>query len=331
MDHGLVRPHDDISNQKGSVSLTGSVRFNSYSVNDAIEFLARIKPKGIAGIVTSPPYNKAFNGHGKKPGSNWKNSKSCRKDFNVKTGAIMHRSKITLQQWAIGIYLMSTTLKGVLSTKLHCDLGITQQPVCNMAHKIRGGWDYGKTKLEGTLESDESYFDGKESNKHASKKLHAGGGTVCKVALVGFKQRDGHIGAKHANDTTNNTLNGQLLENVNKGSTLYSNDHKVYDGIDLFYKHETVKHSVSEYVKEQAHTNGIESFWALMKRGYDGTHHKVSLKHFLHRYVVEFAGRHNVYGLETEQQMVCMTRNFHGKRITYNVFKFDNGLNAEAS
>ena len=249
--------------------------------------------------------------------------RSCRKDFSVKTGTIMHRSKLGLQKWAVAIYLMNTNLKGVSSMKLHRELGITQSAAWKMAHKIRQGWDYGKTKLEGTVEVDESYFGGKESNKHASKKLYAGRGTVGKAAVVGIKQRDGEIRAKHVAEATSNTLHGQLLEDVKEGSTVYSDEHKGYEGLDLFFEHETVKHSVGEYVKDKAHTNGIESFWALMKRGYEGTYHKMSPKH-LHRYVSEFAGRHNVRSMDTINQMEYIARNFEGKRLTYADMKTDN-------
>lgn len=243
-------------------------------------------------------------------------NRNCKRYFSVKTGTIMQKSKLGYRKWAIAIYLLNTSLKGVSSMKMHRDLGITQAAAWKLAHKIRQGWDYGKTKLEGTVEVDESYFGGKEGNKHKSKKLNAGRGAVGKEAVVGIKQRDGEIRARHVSDTTSNTLHGELIENVREGSTVYSDEHKGYDGLDLIFDHDTVKHSVGEYVKGQAHTNGIESFWALMKRGYDGTYHKMSPKH-LHRYVSEFAGRHNVRGMDTEAQMKTTARNFEGKRLTY--------------
>lgn len=116
--------------------------------------------------------------------------RDCRKHFSVKTNSLMHGSNIGYREWAIAIYLMSTNLKGVSSMKLHRDLGITQKSAWFMLHRIREAWDDAQGPFDGEVEVDESFFGGKEGNKHASKKLRAGRGTVGKTAVVGIKDRE---------------------------------------------------------------------------------------------------------------------------------------------
>ena len=185
--------------------------------------------------------------------------RDCRKDFGVKTGTTMHDSKLPLSKWALAFYLYSTNLKGVSSMKLHCDLGITQKSAWHLAHRIRETWDDSADKFAGPVEVDETCVGGKERNK----RLHAGGGTVGKTAVVGLRDRStGHVMAEVAQHTPAPTLQGFVTDFTDSSATVYNDEAAAYDG--LRREHETVKHSVSECVRDQAHTNGIESFWALL-------------------------------------------------------------------
>ena len=246
----------------------------------------------------------------------------CRKYFSAKTGTVMEKSNIPLRKWLIAIYLMSTSLKGVSSMKLHRDIGVTQKTAWMMVHKIREGWIRGTSgPVGGSVEFDETFMGGKERNKHESKKEKAGRGAVGKEAVLAVKQRDGGVRAEHVGDVKRATMRDFLDENVKPGSTLYTDDTATARGIpDLFNRlqHESVNHSIGEYVRGQAHTNGVESFWSMLKRGYQGTYHKMSKKH-LQRYVTEFAGRHNVRDLDTLEQMLAIADGMCGRALPWKI------------
>ena len=241
----------------------------------------------------------------------------CRKYFSVKTGTVMQSSKIGLQKWVIAMYLMSTSLKGVSSMKLHRDLGVTQKTAWFMAQKIREGWLAGKDddRLDGPTEVDETYIGGKSRNMHKHKRVKGTGG-MGKEMVIGAVDRDGGIRVKHIKKADNQTLQVFVESNVEQGSVVYTDSHSGYRGLSYNYQHETVNHSVGEYVRGKVHTNGIESFWATLKRGYKGTYHKMSPKH-LSRYVTEFAGRHNVRDFDTIVQIELLAKGFTGKRLRY--------------
>jgi transposase-like protein len=239
----------------------------------------------------------------------------CRKDFSVKTNTLMHNSPISLSQWAIAFYLYNTSLKGVSSMKLHRDLGISQKSAWFMAHRIRECWDDSTQEFAGPVEADETYIGGKESNKHESKKTKSGRGTVGKAPVVGVKDREtNRIASKAVEDTRRVTVQGFVVDHTTSDAMVYTDEAAVYHHLPR--PHEAVKHSAGEYVREQAHTNGMESHWAMLKRGIVGTYHHISVKH-LDRYVGEFEGRHNARPLDTADQMSAMARGVAGKRLTY--------------
>ncbi len=239
----------------------------------------------------------------------------CRQYFSVRTGTVMERSKISYDKWAVAIFQYLSNLKGVSSMKLHNDLGITQKSAWFMLHRIREAYESeSPIQMVGPVEIDEAYFGGKEANKHASKKLHAGRGTVGKTAVVGIKDRKtNEVRAAVVADTTANTLQGFAGENAKPRALKFTDESTSYEGLQT---HATVSHSTGEYVRGQVHINGMESFWAMMKRAYHGTYHRMSARH-LHRYVAEFAGRHNIREEDTIDQMRHLFASMIGQRLMY--------------
>ena len=259
---------------------------------------------------------------------------ACRSYFSVKTGTVMERSKISLRKWAYAVFLHLSSLKGVASTKLANDINVSQPCAWYMLHRIRkafdvdDGGDRGQL-FKGPAEADEAYIGGRRKNMSNSKRAEladTGRGAVGKEAIVGVKDRETkRVAVRHVQNTDGPHVAGFVAENVAPGATVYTDESGVYNILDAWYSHESVNHSVREFVKGMAHTNGIESFWAMMKRGIIGTYHKLSPKH-LHRYTAEFAGRHNLRERDTITQMGELAFGMAGKRLTYASLIADNGL-----
>ena len=217
----------------------------------------------------------------------------CETTFTVRTGTIFERSHVPLHKWVYAMYLVVTARKGISSMQLAKEIGVTQKTAWFMLQRLREAYSGKMDKLSGLIEVDECFVGGKEANKHESKKLRMGRGAVGKTAVVGLRERGGRTIAFPVENTDKEALQGAVLDNVEIGSQVMTDEASGYQGVDgLFYSHATVNHGAGEYSREGVHTNGIESVWALLKRGVYGTWHHVSAKHVA-RYVNEVTFRLN--------------------------------------
>ncbi len=264
----------------------------------------------------------------RKPMPYW--CKDCRSYFSVRTGTALQNSRLPLRKWAIAVYLYVTNLKSVSSVKLHRDIKVRQATAWFMLHRIRQAWDAsGVEPFDGPVEVDETFMGGKRRNMpNAKRKKLTGRGSAGKTAVVGAKDRaTNKIRARVVRRTDGATLKGFIHENTEPTTKVYTDEASAYE--NLARPHESVKHSVGEYVRDQAHTNGIESFWSMLKRAHKGTFHRLSPKH-LDRYVQEFAWRHNIRERDTIEQMRSVVAGLVGRQLMYSELISANGLSAYA-
>ncbi len=243
--------------------------------------------------------------------------KECRKRFSIRTKSVMEGSNLGYQTWSIAIYLMMTSLKSVSSMKLHRDLGITQKSAWFLAHRLREAWKRDEGPFAGPAEADETHVGGKLKNMHGRQREAARDRfNYGKAIVAGVKdRRTNKVSAGVVGDTTAYTLQTFIEDRVVSDAKVYTDDGSSYRNMP-FFDHETVNHSAGEYVRDDAGTQGIESFWSMLKRAHTGTFHKISPKH-LDRYVTEFAGRHNARECDTLVQMGEIARGMRGRRLKY--------------
>ena len=233
----------------------------------------------------------------------------CRSYFSVKTGTAMQASKVPLRKWVIAIYLCLTSLKSVSSMKLQRDIAVSQPTAWFMLHRIREAWaDEDDDQFDGPVEVDESLFGGERRDMSLSKRraMNKTRGPVGKTGVVGVKDRDsGEVRAEVVGRIDRATLHGFVREHTEPGAMVYTDDAAAYRGM--------------------AHINGIDSFWAMLKRAHDGTFHKMSPKH-LQLYVSDFAGKHNIRDSGTLAQMRDTVAGLVGRRLMHRDLIADNRL-----
>ena len=263
------------------------------------------------GNVVSPfdPTSKVYNCKGNKY-----KCKNTGKYFNVKTNTIFDNTKIELQKWFLGIWLVTSHKKGISSLQLGRDLNITQKSAWFMLSRIRQcfGLDDNE-QLDNEVEADETFVGGKNKNRHADKKFK--GTSEDKTPVLGMVERSGKLKAVKVENTTNETLSREIIKNVKETSTLYTDEYASYTRLKRIYDHSVVKHSQHQYVNGRVHTNTIESFWALLKRGIFGIYHFTSKKH-LQLYVDEFVFRYNSRTSSEAMRFNLLLQNTEN-RITY--------------
>lgn len=241
-------------------------------------------------------YHEAMRLKGKSTPRGTLKCKQCRKKFTVRVGTIFERSHIELRTWLMAFSIVCSSKKGVSAKQLERQLGLgSYKTAWFMVHRIRHALaaDDPMALLKGTVQADETYVGGKPRNRHG-KKNKRGRGTQGKVPVIGLVENggEGRVKARVVADVSAKTLHKFALENVRADATIHTDEWQGYRGMDklFFGGHETVKHSIGEYVREGVSTNMIESFWSLLKRGITGSFHHVSREH-LQRYVDEFVWR----------------------------------------
>lgn len=245
-------------------------------------------------------------------------SKECGKKFSVTKGTIFESSKVPLRTWFAAIYLITTHKKGISSHQLATDLQVTQKTAWFLLHRVREMYKESAPELlKNVVEIDETFIGGKYKNKHADKKKPGAQGHIDKTVVFGALQRHGCVKAFVVPDRSNKTILNAMVANVQKGSLMVSDE---YYHPDAFTPHNynlvTMEHKVGEYVRGAFHTNTIEGFWSILKRGIYGIYHQVSPKH-LQRYCDEFSYRYNTRKDKANERFTYTLKNAGNYRLRY--------------
>jgi transposase-like protein len=244
--------------------------------------------------------------------------KDCLLRFTVRTGTIFERSHVPLHKWLYAMYLLMTARKGISSLQLAKEIGIRQASAWFLLHRLREACGKDLTMLRGIVEVDEVYIGGKEQNKHMKDRMYGLDGVPPKTPIVGMRERGGRTKAVVAEVVSGASLDRIIKENVELGSVIQTDEFPHYTRVGKSYAHETVNHGKGEYKRGDVTTNGLESVFAVLKRGLHGVYHHASKKH-LGRYVDEFTFRLNDGNVRrhTWDRLDSFVDAVAGKRLTY--------------
>lgn len=244
--------------------------------------------------------------------------KHPRRQFSVKNGTIFEDSPIGLDKWLVAMWLIVNCKNGISSYEIARALGITQKSAWFMDHRIRlalqaGGFD----KLSGEIEADETFIGGKARNMHLSKRKRriTATGSKDKIAVMGILERGGEVRAAVIPNRRKKALQRQIKNHVAAGAALYTDALLSYQGLASDYAHKMIDHA-ERYVDGRVHTNGLENFWSLLKRGINGTYVSVEPFH-LFRYLDEQAFRYNNRQSNDAERFNMAVRQIVGRRVTY--------------
>ncbi len=222
----------------------------------------------------------------------------CKRVFRIITGTMFSDSPMKLlPKWFAAIYLVTEHSKGISSVQLAKDIGVNQKTAWHMLHRIQNASaELGDAMLGGDVEIDDTYIGGKERNKHFADRTEGTqglGSTKTKAVAFGIREREGDVRAFHVPAPTMRNVTPHVLQNVTLGSKISADEAQAYNALDDYYDVRRINHSLGEYVRDDVTTNSIESFWAMVKRTYIGTHHWWSRKH-TQRYLDGCAFRQNL-------------------------------------
>jgi len=281
----------------------------THNEDEAYAFLERVRwPQGP--VCPHCQHNKAYRLKPSKTGRRVLKCAKCRKQFSVTVGTIFEDSHISLTKWLSAMHLMCASKKGISSHQLHRMLGVTYKTAWFMSHRIRHAMNdsHAMGKLKGTVECDETYIGGKKRIEQRYDN---------KTPVFSLVQREGTVRSFVITNLTASKLKEIIRDNVEREARIMTDEFRSYMGLKYeFLSHDTVNHSAKEYVRGHAHTNTVEGYFSLLKRGIVGTFHHVGSQH-LHRYLAEFDFRYNGRKLDDATRSILATRMIEGKRLQY--------------